>query len=340
MGHTTKRTTEIDILYSIGAFLAVLGHSHPGNWGLFDNTIFYHIIVFIYSFHMPLFFAIAGYLLINSKSIRNKTYGNFIKEKAQKLLTPYIVLSVIFMIPKGFLEFGDFSFLSFRFFAQTLFAPRYNTWGHFWFLPVLFICYLLFSLLAKLVIKLENKKAWFVLAIVFLLCFLMYFFPIPVQWLAIKDVCTYAIYMMIGFGYGFLKNAFSFNMKTPAKAIVCIFSLIVSVVIYLFAYKIEWMHFCLSCFMLLFLVLMAKILKDYGKRFFLFISKNVFTIYIYSWIFQSFTEQILLKLDFSWQVVSVMMFAVGILLPLFVAFLYKKMSFLNCKFLDLCLGVR
>ncbi len=39
---TTKNTRikEIDILYSIGAILAILGHSHPNDWSSFEGTLF------------------------------------------------------------------------------------------------------------------------------------------------------------------------------------------------------------------------------------------------------------------------------------------------------------
>lgn len=53
---SVKKYPWIDTLYTIGIMLVILGHSHPSDWTLFSGTIFEKIILFIYTFHMPLFF--------------------------------------------------------------------------------------------------------------------------------------------------------------------------------------------------------------------------------------------------------------------------------------------
>ena len=92
--------------------------------------------------------------------------------------------------------------------------------------------------------------------------------------------------------------------------------------------------------MLLGLILLAKAVGNFGYKGFSFISKNIFTIYIYSWIFQSFTLILLTKLNVSLWVLNIIMFVVGIGFPLFIAFLYKKFKKINCRFFNLCLGIR
>ena len=53
---TGKRYPWIDVLYSIGIILVIFGHSHPSDWSVFSGTFFEKLIIFIYTFHMPLFF--------------------------------------------------------------------------------------------------------------------------------------------------------------------------------------------------------------------------------------------------------------------------------------------
>ena len=53
------RLREIDMLYALGTLLVILGHSHPNDWSTFPGKW----IEFIYTFHMPLFFAISGFLM-------------------------------------------------------------------------------------------------------------------------------------------------------------------------------------------------------------------------------------------------------------------------------------
>ena len=50
------RLKEIDVLYFLGIFLVLIGHSHSSDWSQFEKTILERIINFIYMFHMPLFF--------------------------------------------------------------------------------------------------------------------------------------------------------------------------------------------------------------------------------------------------------------------------------------------
>lgn len=71
-----KRYYEVDILYAIGTFLVVLGHSHSSNWENFQGTILVKIIDVIYTFHMPLFFFIAGFLFWNSNKLFKIGYKN------------------------------------------------------------------------------------------------------------------------------------------------------------------------------------------------------------------------------------------------------------------------
>lgn len=56
-GKHEVRLHEIDVLYGLGTLLAILGHSHPNDWSSFPGKW----VEFIYLFHMPLFFLIAGF---------------------------------------------------------------------------------------------------------------------------------------------------------------------------------------------------------------------------------------------------------------------------------------
>lgn len=65
----------------IGVILVVLGHL------MYDSNL--HIsLQFFYSFHMPLFFIISGYL---QKDIRK----GFVKKRAQRLLIPFFVFAIV-----------------------------------------------------------------------------------------------------------------------------------------------------------------------------------------------------------------------------------------------------
>ncbi len=330
---------DINVLYSIGAILAVFGHSHPNNWSSFAGTVFYHTIVFIYTFHMPLFFVIAGILLYNSKSIRIKSFSQFIKEKAFKLLTPYVVLSAIFLIPKGYVEHGSLGFLSFEFIVKSFLIPRQNIWGHFWFLPTLFICYFVLGGCKKLVARFDKKFFWWIVLPLCAISIGFWVSPIKTNWFALKDVTENAFYMVLGMALALCEKRL---VLKPNKCLMTICSIVlaaVSVMLYIFKYSREGKMIISIC-MVLALLLFAKLIGSFLQKQFDFISKNVFVIYICSWIFQSLMMILLEKLHCKLAVMAPMLFVIGIAAPIVIASLYKKTKKLNCKFFDLCLGVR
>ena len=81
----SERFYWIDWAKSIGIFLVVLGHVK------FQNT---HITQFIYSFHIPLFFFVSGFLDRDTSQIKFK---DFAIKNAKRLLIPYLFFKIIFI---------------------------------------------------------------------------------------------------------------------------------------------------------------------------------------------------------------------------------------------------
>lgn len=335
---TTTKRNDINILYTIGTILAVFGHSRPNAGFGYASSILHQIITFIYTFHMPLFFVIAGILLYNSKSLEQKSFFVFIKDKALKLLTPYFVLTAVFLIPKGFIEHGNFSFLNFEFILKAFFSPRDNTWGHFWFLPVLFCCYLIAAAFKKLMVKLGEKYALIFFMTFMVLSGLLMVKPINTNWLGLKDISQNLFYMQFGMVLALCEQQLKVNLNKALKIIIAVLLFAVSVVAFIYNYAV--FKGLIAICMLLGLILIAKALGNTLYKGFNYISQNIFTIYIYSWIFQSFALIVLTKLGVNLLVLNITMFVIGLFIPLLIAFVYKKLKKLNCKFFDLCLGVR
>jgi fucose 4-O-acetylase-like acetyltransferase len=78
-----ERNDTIDIMKGIGIISVVLGHC-----GLLPPKI----IHFIYSFHMPLFFIIAGYFYKERGVVAS------LQKDAKRLLFPYVVFATIFVL--------------------------------------------------------------------------------------------------------------------------------------------------------------------------------------------------------------------------------------------------
>lgn len=98
---TTTRDKTIDFIKGILILFVILGHTTLGLTDLysFDDTM-NGIANVIYSFHMPCFIAVSGFLY--REYVRNTSQGIFrrIGHKAFNILLPYAMISVIYWIIK------------------------------------------------------------------------------------------------------------------------------------------------------------------------------------------------------------------------------------------------
>ena len=331
-----NRLHEIDILYALGAILVILGHSHPNDWTTFPGEW----VEFIYSFHMPLFFGVAGFLLASSQSIDRLGYGKWLWQKALRLLTPYFILSVLALVPKYILEHRGFEGFTLQYLLSAFFVPRQNVWGHFWFLPVLFLLYGLLGLL-----RLAEKrwaKAWryAVQSALLALLLALHFLKPGILWLGIQDVCDFAVYFLAGY---MLFDAYGKQCKdlpVLAHVFISIVLLTASICIFkIWPASIYW-NFLVSFLMLACCWEIGQLLKNCKTKRLDFIASFAFTFYIYSWPAQGIAEQLCSRLHMPWYATTPLMFAIGLLCPAAIIWLYRKYTFLHGRFAGLVLGVR
>lgn len=132
------RSTAVDIVKGIAIFLVVIMHTAQGlysrGWWVGGMTG-YFIDIFIYSFHMPAFFFVAGLFLAGS--IQRRGALSFTLDKVKTLLYPYFVWAVL-------AESVDPLISSFRSSPHTFhlsaFLKDLLTGNMGWFLPTLFCC--------------------------------------------------------------------------------------------------------------------------------------------------------------------------------------------------------
>ena len=94
-----KKEKWITVLKGYTIILVVLGHLLQGldkSGIIHDKSIFNYIDYVIYSFHMPLFFLISGYLYKRNENIKTlKAYKLFVCKKTLNLAIPYFIFSVV-----------------------------------------------------------------------------------------------------------------------------------------------------------------------------------------------------------------------------------------------------
>ena len=150
----TKRLDYLDYAKGFGIILVVLGHIYD-----ISNPI----KIWLYSFHMPLFFIISG-LLIRYTNINERDMNGIIVSKFKSLIIPYIFFELVAI----FIWMCQNEF--------TLSALRWNVVdsilmyckaGTTWFLFALFVSEIIFILLLKYIKS--NKMSTLITVILFLI---------------------------------------------------------------------------------------------------------------------------------------------------------------------------
>lgn len=328
-----KKINEISLLYTFGVLLTILGHSHSGDWTTFPPQP----VEFIYSFHMPLFFCISGYLFAKSDSLERNGFSKWIGDKSKRLLIPYFIISAISFIPKTFLEKGNLNGIGLNELFQCFFAPRNNVWGHFWFLPVIFIFYLVFGLWkAFFYNSLKHKKCAVIGTL--LVAIVLHFIKTDIVWLGFSDLCEFAVYFVIG-----ISAREVLKIKKPKNAELIVGALVltaVSIILFLKFHYNAFVMFIESLLMLAACLFLSQLLAEKNFKCVDFLNENVFTFYIWSWPFQAVGEKILDLFSVEWYVYTIVMFFIGVVAPCVIIIVYKKLRFINCNFLNYLLGFR
>lgn len=141
-----KRLNYFDMAKGIGIFLVILGHLQ-GEYFFSLSPVFSPLCVWIFSFHMPLFFIISG-MLINYKNDTEKDLKTLIFKRFKSIGVPYLwfslfyFLAVVFAYIKG--NIGIDTLITQVYYVLSLYGMSVL-----WFLPALFMGEVLFLFLIK-----------------------------------------------------------------------------------------------------------------------------------------------------------------------------------------------
>lgn len=132
-----KRLRYIDIAKGMAILCMVLGHTYSMQEKPF-------IFIWIYSFHMPLFFITSG-ILYRIKRSGEQKYSSLIQKKTKTLLIPYLIWNTIYQIFISILNFRGGK----NIWLTNLQHIIYFNGSAMWFLPVMFIASLIFLVTIK-----------------------------------------------------------------------------------------------------------------------------------------------------------------------------------------------
>lgn len=339
-----KENLLMSLLSVWGIMLVVLGHSG------FEEPIImnklYYLHKWIYSFHMPLFFMISGYLFsYTNENFTGIDAKEFLKKKFLRLLVPYFVLGiVIFLIKYAFssLSHATREFSISNFFMMFI-APtgQNSTMGFLWYVFTLFVIFSVVIILGKLKLDLKRVGVCFALIVLFWAMFILMPSTSLFNW---STVCKDLPYFIIGILYKRYEPGLSrfFNQQGLLKlAVFTTLSLAFACI------KLPisgWITSILSsiCGLLMSISLCSCLLKSsFTNNYIIPLSKYTYSIYLLSWFGQYAAKVIFVNiLNCNWLVVVIAMFIAGIILPLVVCFTVEMVECLSRqRWLRLVIGL-
>jgi len=196
----SRRINYVDIARAFAIIFIVLGHTlvHSTNCGL--------IFKLLYSFHVVLFFIISGYTY---KIKENENFRDFIKNKFVRIIIPYFVWALLFLIPYMILgqtvgsSIGTNS--SFELKTQLINvlygngnASSLKQNSSLWFLPALFSIEIIYYFVIKLINKFPKAKVAILIPMVSISYITNTFLNINLPW-GINTALVIGIFFYIGY---------------------------------------------------------------------------------------------------------------------------------------------
>ena len=338
------RLRYIDIAKGIGILAIVVGHL--GIWNAAGEEVSGN---WIYSFHVPIFFIIAGYFMTNKRSFKE-----FAANKAHRLLLPYLVTCLtIFVIvaalllvrgdawPSRFKELPSFFMAAFygtgSWFVKTFFGA--TPIGPIWFLFALFFA----SFLQRFALKF--KHGWLFNLLWTLIAYITQkYFWLP---FSLQSAALGALFM--SFGHYLHKHDFFTFITNNKRVSVLIFIACFAVFIVsgIFNLRISVSSFitrtsplvsifvaCASC---IFILLLSKWIDEHCEpvaRFLNFYGKNSLVVLCVHTVIQMFSFAILLSSFFglSENVCSFVNLIIQLAIFTGCIFAFKRVKLLNWIF--------
>lgn len=148
-----KKIDWLAVLQGFSMLLVVIGHVSLTNLPRDPSTpIATRIETVIYTFHMPLFIFISGWLFYYTCIVRNKSYKDMFISKFKRLLIPFFAFTIVTMLLKMALPQLMHRGVDMEEIINTFVFFRSNPLGEMWFIIVLFELMLLYPLY-KLIVK-------------------------------------------------------------------------------------------------------------------------------------------------------------------------------------------
>jgi fucose 4-O-acetylase-like acetyltransferase len=177
----------IDLVKGALILLVILGHIIPGT--LSERFSRY----FIYSFHMPLFIGISGYLILDSK-LKDYTFVQLVKKYWSRVLFPWLIAVNVYFLINNFSSIINTRTIVLEEYLNAYLYPYYHLWFILGFLGYIFLTWFLLK---------RGVKLWQILIVSFVLSLVSKYRMLTSQNELVMDIINYIHYDLRLFFYVF-----------------------------------------------------------------------------------------------------------------------------------------
>ena len=323
-----KKINWLLILQGWAMLWVVIGHSPVSLEGMPSYaSAMYN---FAYSFHMPLFIAISGYLFHLTKLSRLNgvvggcNYRSIIKDKLLRLGIPFLVFTFIAMLMKVMFP-GDMArqtSLSVVEFLKAIINPFEGPLNELWFVGTI-LWFFAFAPLWQWVGK--SRKTEVVCLVVLLM---LHYIDVSTNVLCARQVCTNAVYFYLGI----LICKHGLDTRTQPKR----WSLLLAIPVYALAVYYN-LNIIATLSAVVFSAVLAFIADEYCPRLFSSFRNYTYQIYLIGIFSQIAVKMIYKRVDMPYIVGFALCIIVGIYVPVVVSKIVER---INWTPLLLCVGLK
>ena len=312
---------DINIARGIASLLVVAGHAQPKEEeAVFGRDLVYFIHDFCYSFHMAVFFVLAGFVAYNALA-GGTGAGGIIAKRAKRLLIPYAFYSFVTVFLKQIFDSLAYNSFDISQIWQILLGKNPN--GGMWYLWTLFVISLIFVLLSRIR---HDIRLYIAAGIIFYALYII--FP----GCMVANLLKYVLFYALGVALRPIYDRLSVKLSSPAVFVPPL--LILPVLVYFF--DINAYLYPVTALLGIIWVLGASAMiakKSRGRvfKFFNEMGNYSYDIYLLSYFVQVPIRVVCYTiLGFPYLAVSVMMLVFGALAPYLISkYIVRKSMFLS-----------
>jgi len=322
------RLPDLDRAKGLAILLVVIGHIVARN-GPKGNSWYADLQEIIYTFHMPFFMYLSGFVAFRSSLLSREATQTFdiLKKKAKRLIVPFVLFGVAIILAKHFGSLflyvdnmqGDLLHSLINIFWDTSRSEAVSIW----YLYVLFV----FWLITAPVVLRDKNHIFFLLAI-----------AICIYWVALPDRFylprggEFYVFFLLGGVAAYFEDLYSQALDRMIFPAVCVFLISLGMFYLHLDRKVQMLISGVASIPAIHGLMRSQLVMR--MRFLLTLGKYCMSIYLLNTIFIGLTKGVMFHF-FDWDgnrflVYFVMLGAAGLFLPIFV----KRYVFSRVRLLD------